>query len=510
MGKQSLIKGASILIMVAFLSELIGLVNSVVMARVLGPEGTGLMMMVMPFILFFITLTTLGLDDAVAKVVAEYDLVGNTAMIKRVLTISLTITTALCLFLTIGMLLLSKPLSALMLSDEKAYFPLLAATLISPVIAVSSVLKGYFRGKQDMTPIAVSQIISQVVNTGLMFVIIRLMIPYGLAFAVTGAVICAILGESAALLYIGLVFNKTRRAAPVEHRSLLYEFSHGRKALFDLLKIGIPITGTNLIHSITGIFQPIIVMHSLALTGIGIDMATKQYGILMGFSLPLIFFPFFVSQSLSIQLIPAISEAKSQNNTVLIHDTIRQSLKVSLTVGIPWTILLCLFPTVLTRTFYHSEEAGTFIQLLAPFYLLNYLRIPFGAIIIGLGKAKQVMFNHFFSSLLSLAAIQLLASNPRIGIYGVAIAFCIDIVAIFYLHFFTIVRLVGFYVNMTDFFKVLTAGFIMGTGALAVYRYLTASHVDGILLLVMLLSASLLIYLIPLYFFKIFKFTKPQ
>ncbi|RCK12083.1 hypothetical protein DT075_16350 [Bacillus licheniformis] len=50
-----------------------------------------------------------------------------------------------------------------LLTDKRTLYPLLAVTPVVPIIAVSSVLRGYFQGKQNMRPLAVSQVLDIVI-----------------------------------------------------------------------------------------------------------------------------------------------------------------------------------------------------------------------------------------------------------------------------------------------------------------------------------------------------------
>ena len=49
-------------------------------------------------------------------------------------------------------------------------------------------------------------------------------------------------------------------------------------------------------------------------------MATKQYGELAGFAIPLLMLPTFITQSLSVSLVPAISEAAAHKHFKTIHE----------------------------------------------------------------------------------------------------------------------------------------------------------------------------------------------
>lgn len=71
MTRQSFLKGAFILMIAGFITKILGFINRIVMARILGEEGVGLYMMAVPTFILAITLTQIGLPVAIAKFVAE-------------------------------------------------------------------------------------------------------------------------------------------------------------------------------------------------------------------------------------------------------------------------------------------------------------------------------------------------------------------------------------------------------------------------------------------------------
>ena len=107
MQKQSFIRGTFILSASAFITRILGFISEIFLARVLGAEGIGLLMMATAVPLT-ITLTELGLPVAISKLVAEADSKGDHAKIRRILFVSLFITGTLSIILTLITLLGSK------------------------------------------------------------------------------------------------------------------------------------------------------------------------------------------------------------------------------------------------------------------------------------------------------------------------------------------------------------------------------------------------------------------
>ncbi len=102
---------------------------------------------------------------------------------KRILTVSLAVTSVISIILTIAIMSLTPILAETLLTDERTYYPLMAILPVVPVIAVSSVLRGYFQGKQNMKPGAYAQVLEQVVRITIIAICIRLFLPYGVEYA---------------------------------------------------------------------------------------------------------------------------------------------------------------------------------------------------------------------------------------------------------------------------------------------------------------------------------------
>lgn len=503
LSKQSLLKGTIILTSAAFITRLLGFVNGIVMANVLGPEGIGLIMMALPVTGLLITLTTLGLPVAISKLVAEAEVKGDSPRVKKILIVSLTITVVLGFVLMTGTFLGAKFISSSLLTDKRAYFPLIAILPIVPIVAVSAVLKGYFRGKQNMTPIAFSQVIEQVMKIGIIYLLVQHLLPYGIEYAAAGAVLSGVVGEGLSLLYLFAMFKWSKQKPFKLHTAFYKQISNGKETFTDLLQTGLPTTGNGLIHSILGVVQPILITQSLVLAGVGTDLATKQYGIVMGYVLPLLMLPGFVTTSLSVPLVPAVSEAKEHKNIQLVHKRVSQAVKIALITGIPSSIILYVFAGQLTTLFYKSPEAGIYLKIMAPFFFLHYFRIPLESVLVGLGKANVVLVNDFLASLVRLAFIFIFASNSAFGINGVCLAINISTIVGTVLHVLTIAKLIGFDLNLREIMKVIFSGIVMGFGGLIAFHYFSKEFHDKLLTIGSTITLSLFIYLFFLVFFKV-------
>ncbi|UCZ54356.1 stage V sporulation protein B [Bacillus shivajii] len=467
MTKQSFLKGAFILIFAGLITRFLGFVNKIVVARIMGAEGVGLYMMAVPTLLLVITLTQLGLPVAISKLVAEADADQDRTRIKRILIVSLTVTGTLSIVFTTVMILGAPIISNTFLTDSRAFYPLIAISPIVPIVALSSVLRGYFQGLQNMKPTAYSQVIEQVVRITLVAAFTMALLPYGLEFAAAGAMISVVLGELASLIFMVTMFKRKKR---FKLRRQFFSYAkEGKKTFHDLMAIALPTTGSRLIGSVSFFFEPIVVAQSLAIAGVATVVATAQYGELAGYVIPMLLLPTFITYSLSVSLVPAISEAAHQQNYSLIHHRLGQALRLALVSGGGAVVVLYVFAEPIMELVYDAPTVATYLKVMAPFSLFLYFQGPLQATLQALNLAKAAMINSLIGAFVKIAAIFVLASRPELGIMGAALAIVIGFLLVTLLHFATLVKTVSFTLHVRDILKVVSA--MVVTGLAATYSY---------------------------------------
>ncbi|GAE25934.1 stage V sporulation protein B [Halalkalibacter wakoensis JCM 9140] len=445
MTKQTFLKGALILIIAGLITRLLGFVNKIVVARIMGAEGVGLYQMAVPTLLLVITLTQLGLPVAISKLVAEAEAQQDRKRIKKILVVSLTITSILSVIFTIAMIAFAPFVANTLLTDSRALYPLIAIAPIVPIVALSSIMRGYFQGRQNMKPTAYSQVIEQVVRITLVAVMTSAFLPMGVEYAAAGAMASVVIGELASLVYMIFMFKRNKRFRV--RRDFFSYAKEGKQTLKDIMAISLPATGSRLIGSISLFFEPIIVAQSLALAGVATVMATRQYGELAGFVIPVLLLPTFITYSLSVSLVPAISEALARNHYKTIHHRLNQALRLALLSGGISAVVLYVFAEPIMDLMYGAPTVATYLTLMAPFSIFLYFQGPLQAALQALDLAKAAMMNSLFGAVVKMAAIFVLASRPELGIMGAALAVVIGFVLVTLLHFASIAKTISFTID---------------------------------------------------------------
>ncbi|MFC7320994.1 stage V sporulation protein B [Halobacillus campisalis] len=505
MSKQTFLHGALILVAAGLVTRLLGFINRILVARIMGEEGMGLYMMALPTLILVSTITQFGLPVAISKRVSEAEALGDEKQIKRILIVSLTITGSLSIIFTAGLFLFAPVLAQYLFTDVRALAPLLAVTPIIPITAVSAVLRGYFQGRQNMKPQAISQVIEQVVRIATVAFLTNLFMPYGVQYAAAGAMIAVIIGEFVSLLYMSKQFSlhKTFKLRKAWRKQI----KQGKATLRQLMTIALPTSGSRLIGSLTYFFEPILVAQSLAIAGFTAIETTKLYGGLTGYILPLLFLPTFLTHALAVSLVPSISESAAKHQYESIHYRILQAIRLSLASGGLITVIYFLFPAATLAIVYGTDQGGFLLQFMAPFFLLHYIQTPLQASLQALDLAKAAMWNTLIGAAVKFIVLVALSSRPEFGINGVAIAMVTGVVIVTLLHLSVLVKSTGFVfpIFMTvKFFCILVV-----TASFGMFIH-EQNFMSSDALIEMLLVGGILTFLYLLLLFKFKLLTKEE
>ncbi|WP_026585339.1 stage V sporulation protein B [Bacillus sp. J33] len=497
------LKGTIILLAAGLVTRVLGFINRIVIARFIGEEGVGLYMMAFPTMILVVTITQLGLPVAISKNVAEAEARGDTAKIKKILVVSLATTISLSVIFTPALILLAPFLSETLFTDKRTLWPLMAIAPIVPIIAISSVIRGYFQGRQNMKPAAYSQVIEQIIRISLIAVLTKAFLPFGIEYAAAGAMLAAIIGELASLIYLLTTF-KLKKKFRVRKQFFKYVQS-GKSTFNELMTVALPTTGSRMIGSVAWFFEPIVVSQSLALAGVAAITATKQYGALTGFAMPLLMLPSFITYSLSTSLVPAISEANSQNNMGLIEYRLQQALRFAFITGGLAVVILYVLSDQLMEVMYGSSSGSHFIKLMAPFFLFYYYQGPLQATLQALNLARAAMINSLIGAIVKTAVIFLLASQPAFGINGVAMGILVGTVLVTMLHFATVLKTISFTFYVRDYVKTFIAMGLSGGMGFWLLNNLLPQNINTAIRVIFISSVIFALYFLLLLLFGLIK-----
>lgn len=417
MKKEKFIKSTIILIIGGFLTKILGMIIKIIMTRIVGIEGTGLYMLIFPTFALFMTISQLGFPVAISKLVSE-DKHNNKNIVFSIIPFSLILN----IILMIIIILIAPVLANDLLKDPRCYYPILAIGLVLPFDSLSSILRGYFFGKQRMIPHVISNITEQITRLCLISIVIPTLLDKNLVFAVTGLILVNVISELFSSLILFFFLPKNFK---IKKSDILPDTSN-IKAILD---ISLPTTGSRLIGSIGYFLEPIILTFVLLKVGYSNIYIVREYGIISGYVMPLLLLPSFFTGAISQALLPIISKAYAENNKTYIKRKIKQAILFSLLIGIPVTILFEIIPEIPLKLIYNTNEGLSYIRFLAPICLIQYIQAPLSSSLDAIGKSKINMHTTIIG--ISIRIISLLVfSMFKIGIWGLILGISISCIYI--------------------------------------------------------------------------------
>lgn len=408
MKKNKFIKSTVILLIGGLFTKLLGMIIRIIMSRNLGSEGMGIYMLIMPTFSLLITLAQFGFPVAISTLVAK-DRYNNKNMVFSSIIIALFINIFIILFLSF----FGKFISNNLLHESRTYYGLLAVGLVLPFISVSSILRGYFFGKEKMIPHVLSNVIEDITRLIILILFIPLFLIKGIEFAVMFTILSNIASELVSILIFFFFLPKKFELKKKDFTV--------NKNIYNVLKISIPTTLGRLIGSIGYFLEPIIITSVLIKVGYTNDFIVNEYGIITGYIMPLIMLPSFFTNAISQALIPTISYSYSRNLKSYTKNKIKQAILFSLLIGIPITIVFTFFPEIPLKLIYNTNLGSNYLKVIAPISILFYIQSPLASSLQAMGKAKSAMKGTFFSMLIRIS-ILFVFSHLKIGLWGLIIA----------------------------------------------------------------------------------------
>lgn len=421
MKKNLFIKSTLILILSGFLTKMLGFIIKVIYTRIIGEYGISLFTIATPTYSLLLTISTLAIPISISKLVSE-----NKGRSIRILTSAAFLILSIN-FLLILIIFLTKDFIAINLLKEPLAAPILMAfALTLPFVSISAVLKGYFAGKQNMVPHAISNILEQIVRLIIIVTILPMLMKKSVMYAVLGLILLTILSEISSIIVFLFFLPK--------HINYKTNLLPSKKHTKDILNISLPTVSSRIIGNIGYFLEPIILTNLLLFSGYTNAYILREYGAYNAYSLALLTMPGFFIAAISTSLLPEISKFHGERNSSMVKRRIKQSLLFALLIGTFFSFIIFTFRDKLLFTLYNTTNGSDYIKILAPFFVLFYLEGVLTSALQALGHAKITMNITLWGVILKLLVMAIL-SLCHIGIYSLVIAEIINILFVVLINF---------------------------------------------------------------------------
>ena len=508
MKKQTFIQGTLILLAAGLINRILGFIPRIALPRIIGAEGVGIYQLAYPFLLVILTLITGGVPLAVSKLVAEADSRGEPKRAEQIMRTAMLFTTTAGVILSGLCLLLAPWITTYLITDKRVFNTFMMMIPIILIVSCSTVLRGYFQGKQNMIPTATSQVTETLVRIVTIIGCAYLMLPYGLEWGAAGAMLGVVLGEIGGLTTLAIEwFRSVKTSAKSDHLltndTLESSEPPVKHEWRKLLSIALPVTGGRLIGSLSYFLESITITRSLIISGVAATAATAYYGALQGMVIPVLLLPGALTYSLAVSLVPSLSEAYGRNDMRTIHLRLHQAIRLALVSGAPFAVVMFILALPICQLLYNDPSVAPMLRWLAPIAVFIYVQSPLQAALQALDRPGTALINTLIGAVVKIVLIVQLVSLPQLGMKGAIWAICINTILVTVLHMASIMRAVRIAFPWKDTFKIAVAMIIMAGIVQYVYIHLPAGSDQITLRLISACACGLLSYLILLFMMKL-------
>ncbi len=472
--KQTTTKGFAILSLAGIINKFLALAYLPIQTMIVGNYGNGIISAGYKIYILIFALSNAGVPVAISKLISERTALGDYKGAQKILRIAglmlISLGVFFCSVMLIGAGWISKQIEQ---PNAKLMLLALAPTLL--FTSISAIFRGYYQGRQNMIPSALSQVIEQALNSVLTVVFAALLIKYGIKIAAAGTTIGTSVGALGAALFLVFLYkkNKHQRIDEIKRSNYIGPKVTNTEVIKQILAYALPailglvaVNASEIIDLKFGVSRMIV-------GGISSSHATELYGILTNQYQRILNLPLAITASLPAALIPAIAYASASKDLSLLYRKISESFKVVLMITIPSAVgLSILAKPIITLVFFSTKlnqgsdlmQIGSWVMV---FMAIIYVQT---ATLIGIGKAYIPPVNMLIGMTFKLIANYFLIVIPSINIKGAVIGSTLGFIITCVLNQIAIRKSTGLSVKYAAIsYRPIIASVIMGSVAYSLF-----------------------------------------
>ncbi|SNX53023.1 stage V sporulation protein B [Thermoanaerobacterium sp. RBIITD] len=504
MRNRSFVRGAFILTIANVVDRGIGFVFRIILSNLLGSEGIGIYQIALPIYFVSITFITSGITAVTSRFISEERAKGNKKNIFSIMEVSFFIVIVMGLLISGLIFFNAKYIANNLLHEPRAYISILIFSPVLIIVSSSSIFKGFFQGLINMVPASISEIVEQIVRVSLTLYLFSLFTGIRLEYAVAIAVFGIAIGEvTSFLMYIFFY----RYEIHYLDREIPDNGNRWNKLSIanTIFRASFPITFSRMIVNILDLFESLIIPSRLIISGLTHKQAISEYGKLSGMAYPLAYMPAVITMSLSVTVLPAVSEAASLNKWDAVRLRINQAIGYTTMVAFPAIILFLTIPDQIASLLYPgSPGVGALVKVIAGGSIFAYLESIVTSILNGLGKQNIVLKNSIIWTVISIIAMYVLIPLSGLRLFGYVYGFIFADTFVFILNMRELIKITGLTIDYINWLiKPLISAVTMGIVVMIMYFNLSAVGLNQWISMLFTVFIGLVLYLAINYIIKL-------
>ena len=461
-----IISGVIVLMISNIVVKLLGLLCKIPLHDLLQDQGMGYFNIAYNIFTTLYMVSTAGLPTAVTIMISDTPAGSSRRrQVERIFRVALAVFFVLGIIGTSIMLFFAKPLAALMGSDA-SYLCIMAISPTLFFICMSSAIRGYFQGHQNMIPTAVSEITEAIGKFAIGIVLAKYAISRGesiervAAYAIAGITI----GVATGMIFLiisKILYNSDKNAA-IETKEGSVSSRSRLDILKQLAKIALPITISAVALNLTGIIDTFSTINCMKLYTEE-QLAEIAYGNYSTLAVTMSHLPSAFITPIASSLTPALTaallaiktakdEAERREKELRASKVMQSCLKFAAIISIPCALGLSILAKPILSLLFKNQES---VNAAAPLLSILAISVFFTAMLTittSILQAHKLQHKPIISMcggiVVKIILNVLLISNPSIGIYGAPIGTLVSYFVMASINFYFVIKYVGIHVSI--------------------------------------------------------------
>jgi stage V sporulation protein B len=464
-----LISGVIVLTFSNLVVKLLGLFCKIPLHGILQDQGMGYFNIAYNIFTTLYLVSTAGLPTAITIMISRTPRDdARKKQVEKIFRVALVVFFVLGVLGSSIMFFFAKPLARLM-DSEASYLCIMAISPTLFFICISSAMRGYFQGHQNMVPTAISEITEAIgkfaigIALGYYAISRGESIEVAAGYAIAGITIGVAMGM---LFLVGAkaVYNSKHRRDVEASTGEKGKVSTRKEILKQMLMIALPITISSVALNLTGIIDTFSIINSMSRYTTK-DIAEAAYGNYSTLAVTMAHLPSAFIQPIASSLTPALTAsliavktAKTREEKLEkrhVADKVMLScLKFSAIIAIPCAIGMSVLSKPILSMLFNNPEQVESVNNAAPLLSILAIGVFFTAMltittsILQANRLQQKPILSMFCGILVKLVLNLvLIRNPAVGIYGAPIGTVACYFTMAVINFYFVIKYVGVHIG---------------------------------------------------------------
>ena len=513
----SFMGNVAIILFAQIMVKVLGLVYRMVITNIdgFGNTGNGFYNAGFQVYTVLLAISSVGIPNAIAKMVSEKAALDDYYGAHKVFKTALKLFSVIGIICTAILYIGADFIAEKIVNMDGAQYVMRALAPSLFFVCVSSVIRGYFQGLNDMRATSFSQMLEQVFKCGLtiLFVVLTVGIMPKVMQYITGiSMLYNINGKTppeimaawanaassaatfASLIY--LVIFYLRRRSEINKKIRLSDTTENGVRTSQLIKmilsLSIPISLASIITAVNRVVDLATITRGLeiafqntipAIAGMAaienptpseLNFAAVTLSGMLSKSDTLFNMPLALNIAFATVLVPSISGALAKGDTKEALDKTSYSFLISILLILPCAIGYLVLAEPIYKIIYPATSDGAdLLSIMSVALLFSALTQTITGALQGIGKTLTPAISILVGCLCKVILNIVLIRIPSVNIYGAAISSIVCQIVAFAINFIVLLRYIPIRITATKYIiKPLISGIFMGACALGVYELL--------------------------------------